>query len=78
MSQVNIIKHKDAKWDRHGESFSQFLIVSADHDDDVYDEYFRRCGCEHDCCGHVQTSVYGLRKLSEGRFAVRVGGYRNV
>lgn len=36
------------------------------------------CRCEHDCCGHWQTSVSRARKLGGGLWAVLMSSYRNV
>lgn len=34
------------------------------------------CGCEHDCCGHSQTSA-SVTKLSPRRFSVTLRSYIN-
>lgn len=44
----------------------------------IHDTLQSFCRCEHDCCGHMQTSVHSVRPLCDGLFAVRTGGYRNV
>ncbi len=36
------------------------------------------CRCQHDCCGHFQSSPARIRPLRNGRFAVLMSGYRNV
>jgi hypothetical protein len=36
------------------------------------------CRCEHDCCGHWQTSARDARKVSGKEWIVRVYAYRNV
>lgn len=75
---MEIIKNKPAKWDNEGESFSQIILVSARDEEEIRDECAYRCGCEHDCCGHVQTSAHNIRKVGDEKFVVRVGGYRNI
>ena len=77
---MQIIKAKTEKWDEHGESCRNFLIVAGDEGatvEDIEDEFYYRCGCEHDCCGHVQTRAT-VRPLRGGLFGVRVNGYRNI
>ena len=70
---------KPAKWTADGESFRQFHIVSGHpSDEDIRDRFWYRCGCEHDCCGHVNTSIASTRRLSGGRIAIRQYGWRNI
>lgn len=38
----------------------------------------RSCRCQHDCCGHVQSSPAKIRPLGKDRYAVLMSGYRNV
>jgi len=45
---------------------------------DIKEEFRIRCGCDHDCCGHVSSFISGVRPLSGERFAVRIYGYRNI
>lgn len=70
---------KPAKWDADGESFRQFHIVNGDPTErELREEFNWRCGCEHDCCGHVMTGISAVRRLSGGRIAVRQYGWRNI
>jgi hypothetical protein len=58
-----------------------FLVSSKESPEDVkrslYDTLGHSCRCEHDCCGHWQTSVSKVRHLSKGLYAVRCSHYRN-
>lgn len=73
------IKSKPAKWDRYGESFRQFHIVSGNPSDDDIDDMFRhRCYCDYDCCGHIYTGITSTRRLRNGDVAVRQYGGRNL
>lgn len=70
---------KPAKWDIDGESFRQFHIVNGNPTEhELREEFCWRCGCEHDCCGHVSSSICGTRRLSGGRIAVKTYGWRNI
>lgn len=47
-----------------------------------YEPFTSGCGCEHDCCGHINSSAsaYDAHRLSRNgrRWAVRLSYYRNV
>jgi len=80
-SHFQIMKYtsKKARWTPDGESFRQLHLVSGEpHDDDLNEAFRYRCGCEHDCCGHVQTSITKTRLLKSGDLAVIVSGWRNI
>ena len=74
---MEIIKAKD-KWDEQGESVRSISIVRAADEDEINDEMRYRCGCSHDCCGHVSQGVSSIRLLPSGLFAVRTYGWRNI
>jgi hypothetical protein len=74
-----MITHKaQTRWDKEGESFHAIAIVSDCDMQDIKEEFRFRCGCDHDCCGHVSSFISGVRPLSGDRFAVRTYGYRNI
>lgn len=70
---------KPAKWDSSGESFTQFHVLGGNPSErDVNEEFRYRCGCEHDCCGHVSSGIRSTRRLGGGRIAIRQYGWRNL
>lgn len=79
-------KARTAKWDKRGESFTELLIVDASElkyrDANIaralLSSFDEGCRCEHDCCGHIQRHTRAVRKVAPKRFAVLIGGYRNV
>jgi hypothetical protein len=74
-----MITSKNAKWDADGQSFRQFhLVLGNPSDRDLRDQFRYRCHHEHDCCGCICTYIVSTRRLSNGRVAVRQGGFRNV
>ena len=74
---MNTIKSQ-CRWDKEGESFHAIAIVSNCDMQDIKEEFRYRCHCDHDCCGHVNSFIAGVRPLSGDRFAVRTYGYRNI
>ncbi len=73
------------KPDPHGESGRTLLILSvtskAPEDEireAIEDTLRHSCRCEHDCCGHWQTSVSKARRLRGGIWAVLQSSYANV
>ena len=42
-----------------------------------YDTLRSGCRCEHDCCGHWQSSVSKVRHLGNGLYVVRSSHYVN-
>ena len=60
-----------------------FLMVTSKAQEEaireaIADTLQRSCRCEHDCCGHWQTSVSKARRLQGGMWAVLQSSYRNV
>lgn len=43
----------------------------------IEDTFSNGCSCEHDCCGHIQTSVR-VRCIGPRVFSVTTHGVRNV
>lgn len=80
------LRVKAAKWDDHGESCRQFLVLDVDAPRyrprnimrAIRDTMRRGCRCEHDCCGHIQSSVSRTRHLGGSRYAVVISGCRNI
>ncbi len=44
------------------------------------DAFRSGCSCEHDCCGHFQTSAYAsdVKRIRRGVFMITTHSYRNV
>jgi hypothetical protein len=67
-------------------SFSQLLILEVDAPGyrprnvmrAIHETMVSGCRCEHDCCGHIQSSPSKVRPLRNGTYAVLLTGYRNV
>lgn len=74
---MRILQSK-VKWDEGGESYRGLSIVSDTDEEEIEEDMRERCGCSHDCCGHVSQSVGRIRPLKSGRFAVTVFGWRNI
>lgn len=73
-------KHNDGESQR---VFSLLLVTSGEDEqsikDAIRDTMQSGCRCEHDCCGHWQTSVDRVRRIKGGNcFAVLQSSYRNV
>lgn len=46
--------------------------------DAIHDTMRHACRCEHDCCGHIQTSVSAARKLPrQNIWVVKLSATRN-
>lgn len=63
------------------ETIVRLFIVeesSAYSHEDIRDEFRRRCGCDHDCCGHEQSYITNIRELANDRLAVRTRSYLNI
>ena len=58
-----------------------FLVASKESVQDVktslHDSLRHSCRCEHDCCGHWQSTVSKVRHLGKGLYAVRLSSYIN-
>ena len=74
---MDLLKAK-SKWDEQGESFTAISIVRAEDEREINEVFRERCGCSHDCCGHVSQGVSNIRKLPSGDYAVRTYGWRNI
>ncbi len=80
------VKSKPPKVDDYDGSFSQLLLVKVEpcgfRQDNIVraieSTMTRSCRCEHDCCGHVHSSVSKVRKIARDLFAVRIAGCRNL
>jgi len=72
--------------DKFGEYRVQTLILRVrstcppdEVRDAIHDTLTSGCRCEHDCCGHVQTSVHRTRKTPRGNlWVVKLGLSRNI
>jgi hypothetical protein len=81
-----VTQAKDRKWDERGESFRQSLVLDVNAPGyrprnimrAIADTMQHGCRCEHDCCGHVHSSVRRTRHLGGSRYAVVLSGCRNV
>ena len=88
LGECRVTASKERKSDDRGESFSQLLIVETDTGSSKYrprniiraihDTFQSSCRCQHDCCGHISTYVRKARHLCGNRYAVLLGGSRNV
>lgn len=62
-------------------AFSLLLVSSKDEPENIisgiYDTMRHSCRCEHDCCGHWQSSVSKVRHLGKGLYAVIESQYVN-
>lgn len=73
---------------KDSESFRRMIILEVDASVARYrprnivraieDSFAHGCRCEHDCCGHVQAYVTGVRRLCRNRYAAWQSCYRNV
>ncbi len=58
-----------------------FLVASKARPANVkrafYDSLRKSCRCEHDCCGHWQSSASKVRHLGKGLYAVKISSYVN-
>jgi hypothetical protein len=72
----NIIREK-VRWDSDS-YYKGIVVIHASDSDEVEEDLHFRCSCEHDCCGHVSRKVSNIRKLSDGTFAARVYGWKNI
>jgi hypothetical protein len=67
-----------------GESYRTFSLFMISHPDKqavidgFYDTLRSGCSCQHDCCGHYQTSVFKVRPLKGNLYAVVTSSYRNI
>ena len=63
-------------------TFSLLLISSKESAENItsaiYDTMRQACRCEHDCCGHWQSSVSRVRHLGGNQWAVFESSYRNI
>jgi hypothetical protein len=73
------------KEDPHGEAKRTLsvMLIHTQADEEAVREAIAEtlqysCRCEHDCCGHWQTSVSRVRRLRGGMWAVMQSSYRNV
>jgi hypothetical protein len=63
--------------------FSLLLVKSGEGEqsikDAIRDTMQSGCRCEHDCCGHWQSSVSRVRRIKGGNvYAVLQSAYRNI
>ena len=79
-----IITKEWGKPDPHGESrrsLTILFVVSQASEEEIReaieDTLQFSCRCEHDCCGHVQTSVSKARRLRSGMWAVIQSSFIN-
>jgi hypothetical protein len=88
MGECQVIAGRERKWDRHGESFRQLLILSVNTGSTPYRQRniiraiedtmeFGGCACSHDCCGHISGGARKVRPLGGHRYAVIMSGSRN-
>lgn len=53
------------------------LIIDANNEDEIRDQLSYRCGCTHDCCGHIQRYV-SIVESAGRRHIVKVAMRRNI
>lgn len=68
--------------DESKRTFSLLLVTSQESPnairDAIHDTMRHQCQCQHDCCGHWQSSVNRIRRLKSGLWAVIEGHNRNI
>jgi len=77
---------RPARWDENGESFRSLELLEVNAGTTrpenvkraIGDTMQEGCRCEHDCCGHIQSSVYQVRRLDSNLYAVIIHGHRNL
>ena len=73
-------KHKSVE-----DGMKLLLIIEVEHEpedeehvkDAIYEAFQWGCGCEYDCCGHLNGGAYHVRKLRNKLWAVRISAYGN-
>ena len=83
---ITLLRSSETQGDDYSESIRRTVLVQFTGDalpvqdikDALYDQFQSGCRCQHDCCGHYQSSMGKCLHLGAGRFAVQVNSYRNV
>jgi hypothetical protein len=70
---------------KYNDSAHQYVTLKApkgatwqDVCESAQNHFAQHCRCEHDCCGHWQSSVYGVRHTKRREWSVKISMYQNV